>query len=360
MCIRDRTGADGRRRAAEVDATVVDSLDVKAVFPTDSGISDIDLGRGPVYTPNEGQIYSQSDYPDSMAEGKIPAGWKLDKKVLVDNNGQEYAWGRSVFYLISGEPNFTDLHVEFRYIHNQRTITPGDFPDKDKSAPIDGVTYRDVVKTVTRTIRVHKTDGTVETTTQPIDFYRTITYDEVDKKIISTSAYKPDDSLWAAYSVPSVPDKVTVYTKTINSKTTDPTILADGNVPEETIDATTNDEFVDVYYQDPGTKKPDVQKTVTRTVTVNFPTGYNVDATALKAHDGNGVTTTVNGQTVTRTYTTTMTRTVSLKSDGTWQTTDWQYTNQNWPGVTSGDDLLPAITKYLSLIHISEPTRPEE
>lgn len=43
--------------------------------------------------------------------------------------------GRSVFYLISGEPNFTDLHVEFRYIHNQRTITPGDFPDKDKSAP---------------------------------------------------------------------------------------------------------------------------------------------------------------------------------------------------------------------------------
>ncbi|MUP60070.1 hypothetical protein C3L56_08795, partial [Veillonellaceae bacterium M2-4] len=108
------TGADGRRRAAEVDATVVDSLDVKAVFPTDSGISDIDLGRGPVYTPNEGQIYSQSDYPDSMAEGKIPAGWKLDKKVLVDNNGQEYAWGRSVFYLISGEPNFTDLHVEFR------------------------------------------------------------------------------------------------------------------------------------------------------------------------------------------------------------------------------------------------------
>ncbi|KAA9265489.1 mucin-binding protein [Lactobacillus jensenii] len=346
LSILTMTGADGRRRAAEVDATVVDSLDVKAVFPTDSGISDIDLGRGPVYTPNEGQIYSQSDYPDSMAEGKIPAGWKLDKKVLVDNNGQEYAWGRSVFYLISGEPNFTDLHVEFRYIHNQRTITPGDFPDKDKSAPIDGVTYRDVVKTVTRTIRVHKTDGTVETTTQPIDFYRTITYDEVDKKIISTSAYKPDDSLWAAYSVPSVPDKVTVYTKTINSKTTDPTILADGNVPEETIDATTNDEFVDVYYQDPGTKKPDVQKTVTRTVTVNFPTGYNVDATALKAHDGNGVTTTVNGQTVTRTYTTTMTRTVSLKSDGTWQTTDWQYTNQNWPGVTSGDDLLPAITKY--------------
>lgn len=346
LSILTMTGADGRRRAAEVDATVVDSLDVKAVFPTDSGISDIDLGRGPVYTPNEGQIYSQSDYPDSMVEGKIPAGWKLDKKVLVDNNGQEYAWGRSVFYLISGEPNFTDLHVEFRYIHNQRTITPGDFPDKDKSAPIDGVTYRDVVKTVTRTIRVHKTDGTVETTTQPIDFYRTITYDEVDKKIISTSAYKPDDSLWAAYSVPSVPDKVTVYTKTINSKTTDPTILADGNVPEETIDATTNDEFVDVYYQDPGTKKPDVQKTVTRTVTVNFPTGYNVDATALKAHDGNGVTTTVNGQTVTRTYTTTMTRTVSLKSDGTWQTTDWQYTNQNWPGVTSGDDLLPAITKY--------------
>ncbi|MCZ9678494.1 YSIRK-type signal peptide-containing protein [Lactobacillus mulieris] len=340
------TGPDGRRRAAEVDATVMDSLDVKAVFPSDSGIKDIDLGRGPVYTPNAGEVYTESDYPDSMADGKIPAGWKLDKKVLVGKDGKEYAWGSSVFYAITGVPYFTDLHVEFRYIHNQRVITPGDFPDKEKSNPVDGVTYRDVVKTVTRTIRIHKTDGTAETVTQPVDFYRTITYDEVDKKVIATSAYKPDDSLWAAYSVPSVQEKVTVYTKTVDDKTTDPTVIADGNVPEETIDSNTNDEFVDVYYQDPDTKKPDAQKTVTRTVVVNFPIGYTVDATALKAHDGNGVTTTVSGQTVTRTYTTTMTRSVSLKSDGTWQTTDWQYTNQNWPGVISGSDLLPAITKH--------------
>ncbi len=346
LSILTKTNTDGRRRAAEVDATVMDSLDVKAVFPSDSGIADIDLGRGPVYTPNAGEVYTESDYPDSMADGKIPAGWKLDKKVLVGKDGQEYAWGSSVFYAITGEPYFTDLHVEFRYVHNQRVITPGDFPDKDKSDPVDGITYRDVVKTVTRTIRIHKTDGTIETVTQPVDFYRTITYDEVDKKIIATSAYKPDDSLWAAYNVPSVQDKVIVYTKTIDGKTTDPTIISDGNVPEETIDSNTNDEFVDVYYQNPGTKKPDAQKTVTRTVVVNFPAGYSVDATALKANDGNGVTTTVNGQTVTRTYTTTMTRTVSLKSDGTWQTTDWQYTDRNWPDVTNGSDLLPAITKY--------------
>ncbi|MES5138332.1 mucin-binding protein [Lactobacillus jensenii] len=75
-----------------------------------------------------------------------------------------------------------------------------------------GVTDSDLTKTVTRTINVHKPDGTTSTTTQQVVFTRTANYNEATKSVDSYSAWVPvSGNKFSEFNAPTIagytPDK---------------------------------------------------------------------------------------------------------------------------------------------------------
>ena len=149
--------------------------------------------------------------------------------------------------------------------HKTTTVTPenparpGDkLPDNpDKTYP-DGV---ETTKTITRTINVHKPDGTTETTTQTVTFTRTVTVDEATGKVISSTSWTSTNPDYPEYTVPSI-DGYTPSQTTVEKVT-----------PKDT----DSDSTVDVTYtgNTQTIKVVVVDKTTGKEVTVDVPTTFN-------------------------------------------------------------------------------------
>ena len=149
--------------------------------------------------------------------------------------------------------------------HKTTTVTPenpaqpGDkLPDNpDKTYP-DGV---ETTKTITRTINVHKPDGTTETTTQTVTFTRTVTVDEVTGKVISSTPWTSTNPDYPEYTVPSI-DGYTPSQTTVEKVTPKDT---DGNTTVD-VTYTGNTQTIKVVVTD---------KTTGKEVTVDVPTSFN-------------------------------------------------------------------------------------
>ncbi|MCZ3622712.1 mucin-binding protein [Lactobacillus mulieris] len=191
--------------------------------------------------------------PLSSDDQKIPDGYELvpgntvPTEITFNNDGSQ-------------TPD-TTIHLK----HKTTTVTPenpaqpGDkLPDNpDKTYP-DGV---ETTKTITRTINVHKPDGTTETTTQTVTFTRTVTVDEVTGKVISSTPWTSTNPDYPEYTVPSI-DGYTPSQTTVEKVTPKDT---DGNTTVD-VTYTGNTQTIKVVVTD---------KTTGKEVTVDVPTSFN-------------------------------------------------------------------------------------
>ncbi|MCZ3622340.1 MucBP domain-containing protein [Lactobacillus mulieris] len=191
--------------------------------------------------------------PLSSDDQKIPDGYELvpgntvPTEITFNNDGSQ--------------TTDTTIHLK----HKTTTVTPenpaqpGDkLPDNpDKKYP-DGV---DTTKTITRTINVHKPDGSTETTTQRVTFTRTVAVDEVTGKVTSSTPWTSTNPDYPEYTVPSI-DGYTPSQSTVEKLT-----------PK----ATDNDSTVDVTYTGnvQTIKVVVTDKTTGKEVTVDVPTTFN-------------------------------------------------------------------------------------
>lgn len=150
----------------------------------------------------------------SVIKNNVPANWKIDPAYTIPTN--------------SVVPDTINVPL----IHATRTITPTDHDDAD------------MFKTVTRTIKVNNPDGTVNTTTQKVNFNRTKTIDEVTNKVISygnwtlaTGSAKD----WDQFVIP----QLSGFTSYIGGS-------AAKEVAEEDVTADTTDVTVEVTYKNSG------------------------------------------------------------------------------------------------------------
>ncbi|WP_224784558.1 mucin-binding protein [Lactobacillus jensenii] len=189
--------------------------------------------------------------PLSNDDQKIPDGYEL-----VDGNKvpTEIAFNNS-----SQTPD-TTIHLKHKIV----TVTPdkptktGDkLPDNPNQTYPDGI---DTTKTVTRTINVHKPDGTTKTTTQTVTFTRTVTVDEVTGKVVKTTDWTSTNPDYPEYTVPTIDG----YTP---SQTT---------VEKVTPKATDKNSTVDVTYTGniQTIKVVVIDKTTGKEVTIDVPTTF--------------------------------------------------------------------------------------
>lgn len=116
--------------------------------------------------------------------------------------------------------------------HATTTVTPDDpksttdpLPDNPSKNYPSGVSEDDLNKTITRTINVHKPDGTTETITQTVHLTRTATVDEVTGKVTYSDW---TTGSWDSYTAPEFsgykPNISEVAGQTVTSDTADTTV----------------------------------------------------------------------------------------------------------------------------------------
>lgn len=151
-------------------------------------------------------------------EGNVPAHWKID-------------------------PDYTMLTtatvpglITVPLVHTTKTVKPGD-PGVDPSKPL----YQNMFKTVTRTIKVHNPNGTIDQILQQVQFNRSETIDEVTGQVISYG-------IWSLVA-DSAPDWGEFYVPQLSGYTS----FVDGNaatqVNEEVVTPDTADTTIEVTYQ---------------------------------------------------------------------------------------------------------------
>ncbi|EEU20422.1 YSIRK-type signal peptide-containing protein [Lactobacillus mulieris] len=191
--------------------------------------------------------------PLSSDDQKIPDGYelvdgnKVPTEIKFNNDGSQ-------------TPD-TTIHLKHKTVDvtPDSPAQPGDkLPDNPNKYYPDGV---DTTKVVTRTINVHKPDGTTETITQTVTFTRTVTVDEVTGKVISSTPWTSTNPDYPEYTVPSIdgytPSQSTV--KKVTPKDTDSNSTVD-------VTYTGNTQTIKVVA---------VDKTTGKEVTVDVPTTFN-------------------------------------------------------------------------------------
>ena len=168
---------------------------------------------------------------DSAINNNIPTNWKLKPG-----------------YTLPGAQTDT-FNIKVPIVHATQTITPG-----DPGVTPDNTTYKDLFTTRTRTINVHKTDGTLDhSEKQTVTFGRTGTLDKVTTEITvdpaspwyvynATTNKLIDQSQgsWAEYDAPTF----TNYTPNI------------AKVDAQEVNATTQDTQVTITYTANGPVTP--------------------------------------------------------------------------------------------------------
>ena len=158
---------------------------------------------------------------------QIPAGWK-------EVPGQDVPG--TVTVKADGIPTVT-VKIE----HATTTVQPTDpktpadtLPDNPGKKYPSGVAKDDLNKTVTRTINVHKPDGTTTTETQTAKLSRTATVDEVTGDVTYNDW---SNGSWDAYNVPTIqgytPSQSVVEAQTVTGNTKDQTVNVTYNATQQ-------------------------------------------------------------------------------------------------------------------------------
>ncbi len=158
---------------------------------------------------------------------QIPAGWK-------EVPGQNIPG--TVTATTDGVPTVT-VKIE----HATTTVQPTDpktpadtLPDNPGKKYPSGVAKDDLNKTVTRTINVHKPDGTTTTETQTAKLSRTATVDEVTGDVTYNDW---SNGSWDAYNVPTIqgytPSQSVVEAQTVTGNTKDQTVNVTYNATQQ-------------------------------------------------------------------------------------------------------------------------------
>lgn len=156
-------------------------------------------------------------YPVDVAtviRDNVPVNWKLDPDYSVPATTTVY--------------DGAQLWVPV--VHDSKTINPGD----DEQT-------QDMFKTVTRTINVHKPDGSTQRTLQEVHFSRSKTVDAVTNTVVTYGDWTlvaGSASDWAHFAVP----QLSGYTSYVDGQ-------AGKDVAEQVVTPDTADVVVEVTYQ---------------------------------------------------------------------------------------------------------------
>lgn len=169
-------------------------------------------------------IGTTGETKDNDVSSHVPAGWKLVP-------GQNIPAQTDFTYNQDGQPNFRDIDVKIEHattvVQPDDPKTPSDtLPDNPGEKYPEGVGRDDLNKTITRTIKITKPDGSVEDKTQTLTFKRTATVDEVTKEI-TYGDWEPADGSTNSFGEVDVPE-IPGYTR------------SQADVPAKTL---TNDEI---------------------------------------------------------------------------------------------------------------------
>lgn len=189
---------------------------------------------------------------------KIPTGWVLSQ-------GQTDAPKTITF----GGTKTPDMTITV--IHGTTQVSHADPVEPGTKTPtnqtIIGAYAGDLNRTVTRTIKVHMPDGTVQTVPQTATIHRDATYDNVTGDV-TYGAWSTDATDWVAYTAPAV-----------DGWTADKTVAAvmvDENTGDTTVDVnyTANAQSLLVIFYDQNGQKVTSQ-------TVDGKTGQTVDVNTV-------------------------------------------------------------------------------
>lgn len=148
---------------------------------------------------------------------KIPTGWVL-------GHDQTDA-PKTITFGGTKTPDMTITIIHgTTHVDHANPVEPGTKTPTNKT--VTGAYAGDLTRTVTRTINVHKPDGTVQPETQTATIHRDATYDNVTGDV-TYGAWSTDATDWVAYTAPAVDgwtaDK-TVAAATVDENTADTTV----------------------------------------------------------------------------------------------------------------------------------------
>lgn len=227
-----------------------------------------------------------------------PSGGVVGTQTVTGKTGEDVAFTPSLpdgYELAKPAPKSfvipaADKPIDLQVVHKHVTVTHDKPHDEGETIPgtnrkyPKGVSDKDLNKTLTRTITVHKPDGTTETVKQTLRFHRDADVDVVTGVVTYTPWVSDGDKTFTRYDVPAVSGYIPSQ-EFVPALTPNPETFTDQTVD---ITYTAGDNKQTIRYVDPSGNVVGTQTVAGKTgenvaFTPNLPDGYELAKPAPKS-----------------------------------------------------------------------------